>query len=301
MKLPFTRTRTSKNYVPRLPKSVNTSQSVYSYGSSRKEPARQNNRGENQKQKTNILAKRWLKYFFALAVLVSLSYLLFLSPNAELELEGQSVVDRAQGIYQIEVNKYLKQSYTNYTKLTFNSDKAAREISTKFPEASHVSITLPLFNRQPKIIIKFAEPVIVFRSFGDDNYLVDEQGRALIRQSNASKSLNIDNLLIVNDTSDQKIELGNSLLTEQQVNFIQQTAGQARQKKVDLQYINLTGGTSQLEVKYSDVSYIIKYSYLADARQSSGAYFAIREQLIRDNKTPKHYIDLRIPDRAYIK
>lgn len=298
--LPFKKKASSRRPIAR-PSSGNRLTSVYNYRSSRNQSDRQHDRGNEARPKPPLLARGYAKYAVATLVLLSLGYLTLLTPNAAVKLSGQTVISRPDGSYERYVDQYLKGSLLNYSKITFDDDKLSSQIIAQFPEVSDVAVSIPFFKQKPHVELKFAEPTVILKVFGDDNYILDQQGRALARESDAADSVETSRLVSVNDTSDQKVSLGSILLTQQQISFIGEIVFQAEQKQIRVEAINLTGGASEINVKYADVAYQVKYSFFAEARQSSGAYFAMRDQLKKDNKTPKQYIDLRIPERAYIK
>ena len=298
--LPFKKKANPRRSIAR-PSSGNRPTSVYNYRSSRNQSDRQHDRGNEARPKPPLLARNFVKYAVATLVLLSLGYLTFLTPNATVKLSGQTVISRPNGSYESYVNQYLKGSLLNYSKITFDDDKLFSQIIAQFPEVSDADVSIPFFKQKPHVELKFAEPTVILKVFGDDNYVLDQQGRALARESDAADSVETSRLVSVNDTSDQKVSLGSILLTQQQISFISEIVFQAEQKQLKVEAINLTGGASEINVKYADAAYQVKYSFFAEARQSSGAYFAIRDQLKKDNKTPKQYIDLRIPERAYIK
>lgn len=301
MKSPLTKLQAKSKSIGRQPKTVSRSSPVYNYRSSRSESTRQYNRGDEPKEKKWLNRRKYIKFILPSAVFLSMIYLLVLVPEAEVKLSGEATITRPDKSYEFKINQYLGQSISSYTKLTFNQDKLASQLKADFPEISDVKVSIPLFSRQPKVGVQFAEPAVLLRVFGDDTYILDSQGRALVRQSEVSKGINLNSLIIVNDTSSQKIELNKILLTQQQINFIIEVVRQSEARKISPESINLAGGASQLNVKYKDADYFVKYSFFSDARQSSGAYFTIRDQLEQDNKIPREYIDLRIPERVYIK
>lgn len=301
MKIPFVIKRKKSKIVSRSPRPNNKSRSVYSYSSARKEANRRYNRGDEPKQFTVFkLASKFTRYASVVLILAIASYLLMLSPNAQVKLSGQTVIERPANSYEDVINQKLKGSISNYTKITINNDKLVDQIMSQFPEVSSAKISIPLIGNRPKVTLVFADASLKLQSFDDDTYILDEQGRALARSSEASGGVNQSKLLKVIDTSSQKVELGKTILTQEQIEFIDQIVFQAKEKKLSIASISLTGGTSQLSVQYTDVKYVVKYSFFANPRQSSGAYFALREQLKRDNKTPIQYVDLRIPGRAYV-
>ncbi|MBW3569076.1 hypothetical protein KY385_03010 [Candidatus Parcubacteria bacterium] len=300
MKIPFTKKRTKARQIVRRP-NVNQSRSIYNYRSSRNESSRQYNRGDEPKEAAAIYTRRYVKYIALAGVLLSLFYLLTLTPSADVKLNGQPIISRPENSYEAAINRYFKQSILNSTKLTFNNDKMSSQILSEFPEISHAEIATPLFNRHPKVNISFAEPSVKLKVFGDDTFILDEQGTVLALESEAAKNVNVNKLIVINDTSNQPVKLGEFALTEQQLNFINKTAEHAKNNKLKVESVTLSGGASQLNVNYGGVNYTVKYSFFADPRLSSGAYLALRDRLKRDNTEPKEYIDLRIPDRAYIK
>jgi cell division septal protein FtsQ len=301
MKFKLKRSSRTKNIKRHPTNTISRQSSIYNYRSSRNETNRPYNREDEPGDKTMPSKRSYLKYILLAAVIISLGYLLMLAPSAKVNLSGNSAIKRNGQVYEDVINRHLRQNASSYTKLTFDSEKLSKSIESEFPEVTEVKIALPLFNRHPKVEIVFSEPSVLMRVFGDDTYILDGQGRAIVKESEASNRIIINQLTHINDTSSQQVVLGKPALTEQQMNFIDETIRQAKSKKLAVEVINLAGGASQLNVKYKDVEYLVKYSFFANPRQSSGAYFAMRDKLNHDKKTPKEYIDLRIPERAYIK
>jgi hypothetical protein len=136
----------------------------------------------------------------------------------------------------------------------------------------------------------------------DKSYILDREGRALFSENQINDKFDTSSLVSINDASGHPVVLGKPVLTEQQINYIKEIINQSKANNIPAQIFNLGVGGSAVDVKFKDASYVVKFSFYEDPKQSSGAYFAIREDI--DNKKvtrPEKYIDLRIPDRAYLK
>lgn len=285
---------------PNIPPRKNSN--VYNYRSSRKATERHFDRFDDSASATNAQGKAggFFRYVLGTIILIILIYLTLLLPQAELKKINSSIITRPDHSYQNALNDQLGSSLANYSKLTIDSKKISQKTRAKFPEISSIDIIIPLLSSRPKAQIVFSAPAIRLKALGD-SYILDQEGRAVTLETEVAKGVDITNLITVSDSSDQKITLGAVILTKQQMEFINHLVFQAKQKNLIIELINLTGGATQINVKYKDTNYFVKYSYITDPRQSSGAFFALREQLIKDNIAPREYVDLRIPDRAYIK
>ena len=59
----------------------------------------------------------------------------------------------------------------------------------------------------------------------------------------------------------------------------------------------LSEGGTAVDARFDGLNYYVRFSFFADAKQSSGAFIVMKEQGV----SPSEYMDLRIPDKAFIK
>lgn len=277
-------------------------QPIYSYTSSRKESQRHFNRGENDEGKGSAYSRFMLsstKIAVGIIVFIGLIYFQSLSSNAKVKLTGDEAL-RSSESYEKIINEELQTSKLNLSKLSFNTDKFSENLMMKIPEAERIKVSLPLFQHQPKVEVYLADPIAQLVT-SEKTYYVDSSGKALFTESEVSGSINRTNLLVINDTSGHSITIGKPALTSNQIDFIKELKAQTAAKNINIENMTLSNSGAGLNVKFKDISYIVKFSFLADHRQSSGAFIAINDQISASGTKVSEYVDLRIPDRAYIK
>ncbi len=280
---------------------------VFSYSSARSASERAFNRGENTKPKPAAPAEpiqkklyRAVNYLIGLIILGGVIYMCMLNPSAQIKISGQESYPRNKKSYEEGVNTQLKSSIFYRNKLTFDSSVVAEKIRAEFPEVTKVDISISPFRHRPVIKLTLAKPTERLIS-GEHSYILDEDGTALFDQNDASPSLDVNSLLTITDDSGQAVQLGKPALSELQISFIREVIGQTRAKGLSPQSFTLSRGGTELDVRFKNMGYFVKFSFISDARQSSGAFIALKKQLDRDGVTPKEYIDLRIPDKAFVK
>lgn len=277
-------------------------QPIYSYTSSRKESQRHFNRGEGDEGKGSAYSRFMLsstKVAVGIIVFVGLVYFQSLSSNAKVKLTGDEAL-RSSEAYEKIINEELQASKLNLSKLSFNTDKFSESLMTKIPEAESIKVNLPLFQHQPKVEVYLADPIAQLVT-SEKTYYVDSSGKALFTDSEVSGSIDRTNLLVINDTSGHDITIGKPALTSNQINFIKELKAQTSSKNINIENMTLSNSGAGLNVRFKDMPYIVKFSFLADHRQSSGAFIAIKDQISSGGIKVSEYVDLRIPDRAYIK
>jgi len=282
---------------PQFPKNK-----TFSYRSARRAPeggSDKNNNPVNNNSKSSLISKL-LNFIIVISLFSSLIYLSQLNTDPVIKLE-QEAVPRNEADYYRAVQEEIKSSILYKNKLTFNSDKFDESIRNLFPEIEKVIIEIPVFRHRPTVNLTLSQPSARLVTT-NKTYILDREGRALFAEDQINSKFDTSNLVSINDASDHPVTLGKPVLTEQQINYIREVINQAKVNNTPAQSFNLEFGGSAVDVKFDDTSYIVRFSFYEDPKQSSGAYFAIREEIASGNaKDPRRYIDLRIPDRAYIK
>lgn len=294
--------RKRENLNKRQPAPEYKKQPIYSYRSSRKESKRQFNRGEDEEGKSSASPGFMLKatrLIVALIVVAGVFYFQSLSSSAKVKITGKESLRSAE-VYENAVKSEMNSSKLNISKLTFNSTKIENDIKSQFPEIENIKISLPIFSHEPTFDISLGEPAALLVT-SEKTYFIDGSGRALFTLADVPSSFDKKGLITVNDTSGHGIILGKPALTSSQIRFIKELRGQTSAKGINIDSMTLSNGGSVLNVAFSESKYTVKFSFMADARQSSGAYLAIRDQISQGNIKVSEYVDLRIPERAYIK
>lgn len=276
-------------------------QQIYSYRSVRNEtesPYNRDNPSDRVQTQGSKFILRFSKILFVLIFILGIFYATTIEPNSKINIKDNfNANPRSINSYEQGVDTIIDSSYLNKNKLTFDVKKIENEIKQKYPEIGLVEVSVPFLGHQPKVMIAFSEPVAKLVTEGQ-TYILDGNGIALFSEKDATNSLNVSELISVNDGSGNEITIGKPALSFDQLKYIQEIVAQAKRKNIKINTIALSAGGSGINVNYSDTDYIVKYSFYADARQSSGAYYAVYD-FISDQ--PKEYVDVRIPDKVYVK
>lgn len=287
---------------PRLDNSYRA-QPVFSYRAARQESDRQFERGTKPINKSGQLKRKLAKltYFIPmLAILASLIYSLTLTSNAQIETVGGQAMLRSNEIYQDAINKHLNSSISNRTKITIDIAQLKNKLAQQFPEIDQISVRLPLLRHQPIVSLTMAEPVVRLAT-SETTYVLEGSGRAMFDEKTAQPEFNTASLPVITDLSGQPITLGKPALTRHQIAYASLIAGQSDTKQLPRDTMTLQAGGEELHIRFKGLSYTVKFSFGADARQSFGAFLATKEKLEQDKQTIGEYIDVRIPDRVYTK
>lgn len=243
---------------------------------------------------------RLINYLILLIIAGGVVYMCNLSPDAQIKVNGEKTYPRNKKSYEEGVNKQLKSSIFYRNKITFDSASVSEKIKEAFPEVNSVNIKVSPFRHRPVIELSLAKPAERLVS-GNKSYILDEDGTVLFDQNDASSTLDIGSLLTISDDSGQSVEFGKPALSGIQISFIKEVIGQTKAKGLEAQSFTLSRGGTELDVRFKGWNYFVKFSFASDARQSSGALIALQEQLKKDGTAPSQYIDLRIPDKAFVK
>lgn len=300
MKLPRRKQIKRRNNV-----AINERPRIFSYSSARSLSDRSTDRRTDQKpiekQSEPIRSKlsKAVNYLIAVLILCGIAYMCILNPSAQIKVSGQDVYPRTKKSYEDGVDRQLKSSIFYRNKLTFDSSGVKDKIKNEFPEVEDVQIKISPFRHRPVIELSLAKPSERLISNGS-SYILDDEGTALFNQNEASPSLDIGSLLTITDDTGHPVQLGKPALTDSQIGFIREVIGQTRAKGLSPESFTLARGGTELDVRFKDIKYFVKFSFMSDGRQSSGAFIALYQQF-KNGSAPNQYIDLRIPDKAFVK
>lgn len=276
---------------------------VFSYSSARAGKERPLNRGgeppKSQDKESSSLSKA-INIVIILFVLASFAYLSVLDTNAQVKITGEKVFPREKSSYENKIDELLKKSVFNKSKLTFDEAKLAAEVKKEFPEVNTIKVSVPLVRHRPTIEVTLAKPAAKLVT-NEKAYILDGEGRALFEEAQAASALDVNSLLAINDSSGHEITLGKPALTQAQIGFINELIGQVSTKDIKPRSFALSEGGTAVDVRFEEISYFVKFNFYADAKQSSGAFIALYEQINSSGPKPQQYVDLRIPDKAFIK
>lgn len=252
------------------------------------------------KGKSSSTLSKIINFIILFAVFSSLAYLSYMDTDPVIKLD-EKTIPRSQNDYYDAIKKQMSGSLSYKNKLTFNSEKFSQNIKAEFPEIDTVIVEVPVFRHRPTVNITVAEPAARLVT-SDKSYILDKEGRALFSEDRINDQFNTSALVSINDASGHPVTLGKPVLTENQINYIREVINQSKANDAPAQTFNLEFGGSAVDVKFKDTNYTVKFSFYEDPKHSSGAYFALRKQIDDGNvPAPADYVDLRIPDRAYLK
>lgn len=227
-------------------------------------------------------------------------YLVHLSSSVQLESVSSSTFVGDKAAVQKTADEYMNSSLLNRTKLTFNEEKLQKKLAEAYPGFHSITVKSYPFRQKATVSIQFSEPSVRL-STGANVYILSEDGTVLIDASRSKPSFDTSSLPLIQDQTDLAYEVGKPALTAAQVAYIRQIAFQAQQKGLTVDTMTLVPGGGELNVRYGGLPYFVKYNFFEDARKSSGTFLAMKEELERSGVKPAEYIDVRIPERAYVK
>ncbi len=302
MKFPRLRNKPTKK-LRRTPRStVYKKQPVFAYRSSRRESETARERGQDSPAKMGLLyrLRHVPTYLCFAAIITGILYSTTLNSHAQLVVAGQSVLPRSIDNYQRAIDQQFGSSLMNRSKITINTGKLSSEIQKQFPEFSSVDISLPLLRHRPVVQTRLAKPALQLVT-PRVTYILDANGRALFDKKLASPDYDFSSLPSVTDASGHQVRLNKSALTSQQVSYVYSLSSQLTAKKLGIESMTLHAGAQELHVRLQGLGYVVKFNFGAEPRQSVGAYLATKERLDSDRAGVGEYIDVRLPERVYVK
>lgn len=277
----------------------------FQYSSNRMAAERGFDRGgaEREQAYADKLRLRLRRVPYALGLiclLVGAVYLSTLSTSPQIILSGGQQQIRAKQDYQKAAEDLLKSKLANRSKISFNGQQLAEHLQDKFSEIKTVNVSTPLVRHRPVIELSLASPALVFVS-GSTTYLLDERGIVLFDTKQTSHQVETSQLPVVSDQTSFSVEINKPALSSGQVQFVNEIVRQTADKKLEITSMELVGGGGQLDVRFKDLRYKVKFNFYEEGRRSAGAFLAAKEQLELEGTQPSEYIDVRIPTRAYVK
>ena len=251
----------------------------------------------------NIWLQRFGLIILLVAIVVSVFNILSLSDTAQiLTYTSGDTQDPLfnKGEYAAAVNHILSESVWNRNKVTINTSKISRELKSQFPEITNVSIALPLLSHNPLIYIQPARLVLVIQSSTSGAFVLDANGKALVRSSDNPVVAQKLNLPTVVDDSGLSITIGKQVLPINNVTFIQIVEGELAARHYIVESMTLPASSGELDVKIVGKPYAVKFNLESnDPQQQAGTFLATINQLEKQNTIPSKYVDVRVDGRAY--
>lgn len=233
-------------------------------------------------------------FFAVIGLIVTLNK----EPSIEIinkDKQASSIGGRSSEEYQAIVNQIFSQTPLNRTKITISSEEIEKSLLEALPEATDISVVLPVISRTPIVYVRVAEPVSNLR-VGKNIFLIDEKGRALKQIEKANPGL-----LSIVDKSGLSVEVGKQIIPQAHLQFIKEVQRQLKEKNITVSSATLTELPNELHVSIEGKKYIAKFNLVGDPRLQSGTLIASQKELDRKGIAPSSYIDVRVEERAYYK
>lgn len=230
---------------------------------------------------------------------------LTLSTNPNVEVLNKSDISYLHPIsdYNTAASSILAGSLWNHNKLTFNSNKVARQLKNQFPELASVSITLPLLAHRPIIYLQPSPPVLILSTTNNASFVIGQNGQALLNTAQLPSSSQLD-LPVITDQTGLTVKTGTQALSSTNVAFIQTVLAELKAANIAVSNLVLPPAASELDVHLPGQPYYVKFNTHApvdDALQQAGTFLAVKKKLDSEHITPAQYIDVRVDGRAYYK
>ncbi len=276
-------------------------QSNFSYRSLRREESRTFQRGESPKIRLSkgVLLRRVVGAVLLIAILVLAGWASLVGDNASLKVTNQKINQKEISKYQQSINSNIHTSFRNKFKFSFDQKGFESAIKSQNPEVQSVIVTFSFFSHNPIVQITPAE-VVAYLVSGDKIYALDHLGKAIYPVSSDTNQA-VGEKPVITDPSQTTINIGERALASSQMEYILEIVGQADKKGIEPSSIELSDGGYGINIKFDKEKYFVKFSFYTNARQSVGEYFAVKDQLQKAGNMPSRYVDVRVPQKVYVR
>jgi len=298
-------TKKDKNQARRVGQLSQKKQQSFHYSARRTESDRQFDRqevmDEPEKRPKKQAKEKWqlrIRRAGLLLVVFALLWLNFLPGSVE--IVNPQALDADPSDVRAFAGQEIKKSLLNKSKITLKRDEIGSAIKDHYVGFSDVKVSSSLLGNDIRVDIESSRPAVLL-SNGSSVYIVGQNGIALADASKKKPGFDNNTIPLVQDQSAISIEVGKQALSTEQVTFIEEVAFQLENGGMAISTMILLPGGGELQVRFGKVDYYGKFSMYEDARKSSGTFLAMKTEADKTNSRPKEYIDVRIPERAYIK
>lgn len=239
-------------------------------------------------------------WFLILTILIAagLFYFLLFSPVFQLKgviVKGTSFIDPAEleNFVNEQANKNII-FFPTRSIVVFANNKTEQLVSEKFLQIDKIEIKRQFFNKL-SINVSEKESKAIF-CFSDDCFLIDKAG--IIFQEIERKSISLNRAII---TSDTKANLGEIVISQEDLNFIIQVFKSLKQKDTFISEFKVF--PSKIEGIISESKLLIYFNPQKNAEQQAQDLILVLENQNSpesNNGGAKEYIDLRF-DKIFLK
>ena len=164
-----------------------------------------------------------------------------------------------------------------------------------------MSVRIPLVGRRVVVAISFTQPVLLMHA-SSHSYVINGDGIVMAEASTVDES-KLAALQVVQEDVPVKLTVGKPALTKENVVFIQSVISELTYAHASVDTVTLPLGASELNVRLKGRPYVIKFAAGdtgGGAKQQVGAYLAVAHNL-EGQQAPSEYIDVRLPERVFVK
>jgi hypothetical protein len=263
-----------------------------------------------EKSSYGLSFSKFINFSIGLLVIVVVFFASTLSTTPAISIKNSAPKYRDQIAYTNFASDYLQRSLVSQSKLLFRSADFEQAMRQEFPEIDQISAIIPLGGRKLDVNMTLSTPLAIVMN-GSEKGIVDSTGTLV--------TTNVNRLLIdsQNDslpqlrfsTPQDNFSSGSVLLTSTEIELLQlilselQSADLVIDSAGSLQVseflFNVSDG--QLEVRFTGQPFYVKYSVYTDVRVQVGTMVQTFKQLNREGQFPTSYIDVRVPEKVYVK
>jgi hypothetical protein len=244
-------------------------------------------------------------YLTIVLLVIAFGYSLMLSsdPRVVIKRSSDNLMVHADADYESAVDVAWNNSLLSKSKLTIRTKSIEDEITRQFGDIEDVKVSLPLLGRQAEVLIIAKSPAIIVKSSSSESYFLDKNGYVLGSVEKSIEAASLQSLPVVSDESGFDIEQGARVMSSQQVGFVRKLSAGFNQKNMTATSYSLPrSAIDQLDVKFADKQYFVKFAMSGEAEQAIGALAVINAQIGQGAVgAPGEYIDVRIPGKVFIK
>jgi len=250
------------------------------------------------KPRPEIPAKKIIIYTLVIVFLGGIFYLIFIS--GYLVINKIVVIGNKNILYKnIEesLNPILNRNILSKNILFFNSKEAVDKLSNDFREIKEIQIKKRLPSKI-EIIIQERIPVLCWQT-NKIFYLIDEEGLVLKELGDKNNS----KLPLINDLSNQKINIDEKKLSISFIKFIQKLHNDFNPKtSLNIDTINIEETTFEIEVKTKE-GFSVYLDTSRDLDIQLKNLVKILETVKKEGKIINNleYVDLRLRDKLFYK
>jgi len=217
------------------------------------------------------------------------------------EPAGYNYSSRSIAQYNQIVSNVIDSSLLNRFKLTVSSGQIDQTLRKDFPEINQTIENFSILSSSPKVYIQLKTPAVV-DVIGGHSYVLSNQGYILtyINYANYKQYANLP--MVYSNYSYNNINIGSQILTSSTIKFIQIIYYGLEEKGIGVIKVSLVPGAEEVDVYLASQPYYVKFNLHNNSpRLQLGTYLATIAKLRKQGITPKDYIDVRVPGRAYYK